>query len=354
MFRKTKLRAVAAFALPALCAALCVAMVSGCYNYFNENIGFDSLRVKAGEGKTITVPGANLDAKLSWLSGYGGKNVNFIVEVTADETINNRVFGSYSYHGNNRPLDITITLKGIDINRTVSLSNISIDDGVTLVLESNITLKKIGVKDPLISNSGYNRSGTLRMNEGSAITGGSVNVGTFVMNGGKISGNISNNSTVSAGNFTMNGGEISGNTVSSTTGNATGGGVYVHRTFTMNGGTISGNTANYGGGVYAAYDTFTMRGGTISGNTARSSGGGVYVSYNSSFAKTGGTITGYNSDQANGNVVRDADDFTLGRMGHAVYARGGGDTYIRKETTSGTGDNLTYGGSRGTTGAWDR
>jgi len=40
----------------------------------------------------------------------------------------------------------------------------------------------------------------------------------------------------------------------------------------------------------------------------------------------------------------------LGRRGHAVFVS----ENLRKETTSGPGDNLTYGGTRGTTGAWDQ
>ena len=65
-----------------------------------------------------------------------------------------------------------------------------------------------------------------------------------------------------------------------------GGGVYVNEgTFIMNGGAISGNKANAGGGVYVSHDTFntsysvgtfTMSGGVISGNQA-DEGGGVYI-----------------------------------------------------------------------------
>jgi len=74
------------------------------------------------------------------------------------------------------------------------------------------------------------------------------------------------------------------------------------------------------------------------------------------FTKTGGTITGYTSDQANGNVVRDADGYTLGRRGHAVFVDSNslGNINLRKENTAGPGDNLTNGGTRGTTGAWER
>jgi parallel beta-helix repeat protein len=129
----------------------------------------------------------------------------------------------------------------------------------------------------------------------------------------------------------------------------------------MSGGTITGNTANNGGGVYhgsSPYTNriFTMSGGTISGNTAKENGGGIFVNGDSRFTKTGGTITGYNSDQTNGNAVRDEDGNILARRGHAVWVspfmfrREG----IRKETTSGLKDNLSYDPLKDSTGAWDR
>ena len=91
-----------------------------------------------------------------------------------------------------------------------------------------------------------------------------------------------------------------------------------------------------------------MRGGTITGNTAISMAGGVYVSiYVVTFTKTGGIITGYNSDQSNGNVVRDGDG-VLARKGHAVYVTDN----TRKETTAGQGVNLSF-SSRKASGTWD-
>jgi hypothetical protein len=86
-----------------------------------------------------------------------------------------------------------------------------------------------------------------------------------------------------AGTFTMEGGEVSGNVSNTWNG---GGGVGVDGgTFVMKAGTISGNTADggvnapYGGGVYVHYGTFTMSGGTNAGaplaNTA-SIGAAVY------------------------------------------------------------------------------
>jgi len=49
-------------------------------------------------------------------------------------------------------------------------------------------------------------------------------------------------------------------------------------------------------------------------------------------------------------VVKDADGYILGRKGHAVFVN----ESIRKETTAGPNVNMSYGGSKGTTGAWDQ
>jgi hypothetical protein len=89
----------------------------------------------------------------------------------------------------------------------------------------------------------------------------------------------------------MNNGEISANSAASS-----GGGVYVSNngTFAMNNGKISANSAaSSGGGVYVFNNgTFTMGGGEISANSAASSGGGVYADvsgiYSGTFTMSGG------------------------------------------------------------------
>jgi len=187
-----------------------------------------------------------------------------------------------------------------------------------------------------------------------------VNGGTFIMQGGTISGNTATSSgyasgsgggVFSAGRFTMEGGTISGNTSTSL---RPGGGVYVHNgTFAMKGGAISGNTATSfnsdayyndsitvapgsGGGVYTA-GTFTMHSGTISNNTATSSGrntsgsgGGVYVggSRNSdgTFTMQSGTISD-NTGAIGGGVYVNSGTFTMGGgtiSGNTAGGSGGG------------------------------
>jgi len=292
----------------------------------------------------VTVPGITLAEKLAYINGIEGKKDGdeYIIKLNQDES-----FGGYTlYYGAKK---VSITLTGDTQMRTVSLSDqgalFTVKENVTFTLDKNVTLK--GSNDnsnPLVV---VDRDGTFTMNGGEisgnitvlGATGGGVAVGnyaTFIMSGGKISGNtggfsgsgggvvVSNNGT-----FIMNGGEISGNTA-----RGSGGGVYLgySATFTMEGGEISGNTAQYGGAVCMnsdkflnMYSTFTMKGGKISGNTAQYEGGGAYVSgifnmidgeisgnianggggvsvyMDGTFTMSGGKITGNNATEENWN-----------------------------------------------------
>jgi hypothetical protein len=156
---------------------------------------------------------------------------------------------------------------------------------------------------PLITIKG--KATTFTLDEGVILSGTGedtnaivVGKGTFVMNGGTISGSKINGVSVDKGGlFVMNGGVISGN----------GRGVYSSGTFTMTGGSINGNTAgSNGGGVYSS-GTFTMTGGVISGNTALN-GGGVYGDTRKSgrFTKSGGIIYGSNASENLANKAKDS------------------------------------------------
>ena len=278
----------------------------------------------------VNVPGTTLAAKLSWLQTNAQSNVDYTVEVTANESISP---ATLSYNGRT---NISITLKGTGAVRTVSLSPsgsmFTVSSGVTLVLDNNITLQ--GRSDNNTGLVRVNAGGTLIMNAGSRITGNTGNSGGGVQVG-------------SEGTFIMNGGTISDNIASSS-----GGGVYVDGTFTMNGGTISNNTASsfYGGGVATSTISpfiFTMNGGTISGNTARFGGGGVNIS-GGVFTKTGGTIYGYSAgDTVNSNVVKDDSGTVQSNIGHAVYVSQS-NVYAerkRRETTAGPSVNLSWDGT---------
>jgi uncharacterized repeat protein (TIGR02543 family) len=182
--------------------------------------------------------------------------------------------------------------------------------------------------------------------------------GTFIVNGGEISGNTasaSNNSftyvngggvqVANGGALILNSGKISGNTVSTTAYTyAYGGGVYVVNggTFTMNGGEISGNTVSatnytyaYGGGAYVANGgAFTMNGGEILGNAASGNnntrGGGVYTS--GIFRISTGTI--YGSGMAAGirNTASSGAALYRGSTGTAERGTFNGDDWISENT----------------------
>jgi len=315
------------------------------------------------EVPTETAIGATLADKLAWLMSYAVSGKAYTVVVDAYYNIGPQYL---FYPGRS---NITIHLKGDTSMRTVALSSqgslFKVGSGVTLVLDNNITL--FGRSDNNTSLVYVESGGTLIMNTGSKITsntndlyvfvtsassygGGVYAAGSFTMNGGEISDNISSSSAGGgpansygggvyvSGSFTMNDGVISGNTataydsgiVPST--NSWGGGLYVVGSFTMNGGQISGNSASnkpinntysssYGGGVYVG-NTFTMNGGQISGNISSSSpnkspstssnfpsyGGGVYVG--SRFKMSNGEISGNNVSSAS---------FTYGGGGGGVY-----------------------------------
>ena len=206
-------------------------------------------------------------------------------------------------------------------------------------------------------------SGTLVMNDGAVIrdcigisAGGVHNYGTFIMNGGEISGNAAKHyggglysyggtatmiggkicgntadsgggaSVANNGTFTIYGGEISNNNA-----NNYGGGVYINSTFEMNGGEISYNNTNkyYGGGVYNSSGTFTMNDGEITDNTS-SMGGGVYNAYGGKFTMEGGEIS-LNEAGHGGGVFND------GSSNRSTFTMNGGLISENKASSSGGG-----------------
>ena len=328
---------------------------------------------------SITVPGINLTAKLAWLNNNIKNNSSYILEVKADESIGPQ---NLSYEDKS---NITIILKGIGENKTISLSSkgalFTIGEGITLVLDNHIILQGIINNE----NALVEVSGNLIMNMGSAIiknnnigiifgearlamAAGGVLVlksGILTMNGGLISDNSSGNNGVTGdaggvsvfGTFIMNDGIISDNTARMN------GGVDVKGAFIMNGGTISGNTAYGQAGGVGVKGTFDMKGGTISGNTAifdGACGGGIAVTHSrdmslaGKFNKTGGTIIAYASDTVNGNVAKDGSGNVRNGSGHAVA--GFNNDYLTKfkDTTADPTLNMTYDASNGdATGEWD-
>jgi hypothetical protein len=353
--------------------------------------------VITGSSVGETIPDTSLQAALAWLDSNAVEGGSYTITLQNDETIAPKTL---FYSGKT----VGIILTGGTSERTVNLSTtgslFSVESGVTLTLDNNITLQ--GRSDNTVSLVQVNSGGALVMNTGSKVSGntntpsygdsprggGIYNTGNFTMNGGEISGNTAQYVTYGAdgggiyntGNFTMNDGKISNNTA------VYGGGVYIGGTFTMNGGEISGNNAvasshggypGIGGGIYAIYTTvtmtngnicdntagaygggiytfgtdsssasFTMNGGTISGNTAPR-GGGVYVSGNSTLTKqSGGTIYGSNASDTLKNTATYGDSY-----GHAVYVYADSGSKLRN-TTADSGITLDSTVS-GAIGGWE-
>ena len=227
-----------------------------------------------------------LDDKLIWLEGNVQSGGNYIIEIDNDE---HAYGGSFSYKDKS---NITITLRGIGANRTISSkgfgSIFTVGSGVTLILDDNITLRGLDFSTvpvfeltrtgPLVK---VNSGGTLIMNEGSAIIGNA--------------------------NYNNEG---------------NGGGVYLSdsATFIMKGGTIAKNQAR---SIKPNFNASTKKQIVYDAKSA-GHGGGVYVHTSSgTFIKTGGTITGYSSDPSNGNAVVAPDGSgVINGCGHAVFFAG--------------------------------
>jgi len=312
------------FGIIALAAIIGFAMV-GCD--FTENGDDDHPSI---------VPGADLAAKLQWLTDNQRDGKEYTVNVDKDEII-----APYEFkEGTN----IKIIMKGTGSMREITLSEkgnlFNVKSGVTLTLDSNLTL--IGRGDNygnsliLISNGG-----TLIMNTGNVIKnnangsndsgrGGAVQVqGTFTMNGGTITNCTANTGggvyvRYTGSTFTMNGGTIEKCTADAFIGGS-GGGVYVDTSaiFNFNDGTIkenkvAGTSGAYGGGVWTN-GTTNMAGGTITENEG-GQGGGVFVNPDGTFKMTGGVIS-KNTATRGGGVFTDGG--TINKTAGIIYGFNG-------------------------------
>ncbi|MCH5156747.1 MAG: hypothetical protein J1G02_02590 [Clostridiales bacterium] len=242
--------------------------------------------------------------------------------------------------------NVEICLNGHTLTGTGTGSVVTVDIGASFVLY-----------DCSNNNTG-------KVTNGSAASGGGVYVryGTFIMNGGAISGNEASSNGggvyVDGGAFVMNGGTVEQNSAHF------GGGVSVYSgsldmdtvlsqtsmsratadlgygTFTLNNGIIRNNTATNGGGIYYSTDcTFTMNNGQIYGNSAaEGEGGGVWADILGTFTMTGGVITGNTANVGDGVLVRghgNREDsigkFNLGGK-PVIFANGSSNVYLSYES----------------------
>ncbi len=257
----------------------------------------------------------------------GGNNKNYIINIGGDISgITPITVSPTASTGFGTVTGVTITITGTGTLDTADSngSMFYLGSGQTLVIDSeNLTVR--GRKNGVGGHTGDNNTVTIWVNSGAILelkngtisgntssssssggAGGVYNSGTFIMNGGEISGNAAQQGAGQGGGvwtspsatFTMNSGKIFGNTAYS------GGGVFASGTFTMNGGEISNNTAYWnGGGVSVANANFTMNGGEISGNTSSSyDGGGVHMS-SGTFTMGGAAIISDNIAHRNGGGV---------------------------------------------------
>jgi hypothetical protein len=207
----------------------------------NDNTGFefDVSMLSNLPKPELTLSSISLAKQLADLQSNAQSYNNYTLEITADETIAPQTL---YFPGKN---NINIRLTGVGGNRILSLSSngsmFTINDGVALVLESNITLQ--GRSNNNASLVKVNSGGTLSMNNGATITGNTVT-------------------------------------------GSSGGGVYIDKngSFTMAGGEISGNTAAKGGGVYIVDGIFIKTGGTIASYASNTTNGNRATEINSGHA----------------------------------------------------------------------
>jgi uncharacterized repeat protein (TIGR02543 family) len=254
----------------------------------------------------------SLTESLAWIKENAEEGGDYIIILKKGESIAPQTL---SYSDKN----VSITLNGSTVERIVSLSAtgslFTIDNGVTLTLRNNVTLR--GLSSNTASLVRVNSGGNLVLKDGAKISGNSASG-----SGGGV--------RVNGGTFTMSGGEISGNTASASD---NGGGVAVYDgTFTMSGGTVNGNTAFGGGGGVAVYGgTFTMSGGTVNSNTSSYNGGGVVVGGGTFTMSNNGTISGNTANTGGGVYVRDSGIFTMDGgaiSGNSISGNDGGGVYV--------------------------
>jgi hypothetical protein len=323
---------------------------------------------KAGlyDGNEYRGPLDILDS-IDWITLNGKDGGNYLIVLGKDEAVPYAILQFEGKH-------VSVSLKSLGPECTVQREGtfdkplFAVGSGVTFILEAGVALVGVsGNKAPVVV---VKKDGTFIMNGGS-ISGNSikgsgsgvdVQGGTFTMNGGSISGNSvwgdggsGGGVYVRGGTFTMSDGTISGNSAHCYYGR--GGGVCVFDgTFTMSGGTISGNStqsggANYGGGVYVKGGTFTMNDGSISRNSSYGDGGGVCV-MDGTFTMSGGTISGNSSQslRGGGGVYVEDGTFTMSdgtisgnsvaEDSDSVYGDGGG-VYVRSGTFTMSGGTIS-------------
>jgi len=229
----------------------------GTAQLLRNDVGFGALRTT---GRTIHVENGFLQGRsgtlaqqFDWLRYWAQNNYEYVIELAGG------VYETLTPAQTVFPADrtgLTIIINGGDERRELRLGSngnlFAIGEGVTLVLENNVTLLGRSTDGPAGANNTnhlvrINDGGTLRMNEGSIITGNANTVTAPASSGGGVRVNR-------GGTLILDGGEISGYTRSSpaTLGRNSGGGVSIEAggIFLMSNGIVhSSGVLNEGGSI---------------------------------------------------------------------------------------------------------
>ena len=190
------------------------------------------------------------------------------------------------------------TIKNMSTS-SVSTAFVNISASAKLVLE-NITIDANGYTGDITGTPTKTTQGTrpafVNANAHLTLNNATLKNGYTTSYGGGIG--VSS----SGGTIIMNEGSLITGNYCAKTGAQSGGGVNVNTgTFIMNGGTISGNySKGMGAGINTYNGTFKMYGGTITGNISASNGGGVATNSGKTYIY-GGTIS--NNTGTNGTAV---------------------------------------------------
>ena len=302
-----------------LCAAVCLMSVSASAAEHNHPI--------CGDTTKCTNPDHS--------GGKHGDAVEWIKVMQTNVTDNNGELkledGKSYYLGENISVKYDITIKGtvnlcLNGHSITKTSESDTFEGVITVTPTATAGSSFTLCD--CNGSGAGNGNITHANDvtgrGVLVSSSDSKQASFIMYGGKISGNHAGTALrgedgagvrVQNASFKMYGGTITDNHVENMS-NDGGGGVAVSTRgkFIMYGGEISGNTSNGDcGGVAVVGSSFQMSGGTISGNTAISNGGGVGL-WNDSFRLSGGTISGNTATSNGGGVYfsgNDSDTLTI-------------------------------------------
>ena len=279
---------------------------------------------------TVTITGGKVYAQsLGGVAIGGGSSVTqnggpatINISNNADVTAKS-IEGTYKYNNVEYPVLAgsgigggTGGTSGNGGDATVTISGGTINSGTIGGGETNNTSGTVG-------------SATIKIEDGNINGRVIMNIGTFEMTGGVLSGGVAENGgclQMYSGTASITGGEIKNCEATSY-----GGAIYIGGgTFYSKGGKIHNNKALSGGGVYIADGAVEISDGSIEQNKTTSNGAGVYIGNNGYFKMTGGTIFSNVSTEGNGGGVFIADgslEMTTGKIENNEAQNGGG-SYI--------------------------